>query len=607
MLNFFFTTQFKKALLKKIRICEMNEHIKINALAGCGKSYQAFLLADTIFESIGKHTLMLTFSSILKQLGRNASSDKPYILVHSFHSSVVDIFDCVCHAGSHMFDFLTLAPKPILDLSNIELLVIDEIQDLNEETELYIKHIRQFLSITHKLLIIGDRFQNIFSALRNSSPKYLDNPKLFFGGTFKEMELNTSYRLPPKISNWINLNLNPNSIKYHYPKYWNNHIEKAWSIGINSHISTHHHQEDVDFYRFDFYNSVIPANIITTVKHYIQLYGSSSVLILVPSCKFGPNHPIGQIIEQCPEAKWIVLSNDIREDGNVLQNKGIVATTFKVKGCQFRLVLFCGLDSSLERIDPMLSFSLAYTGCSRPMEKLIVLSNSAHDLFFTMREQKKKPPILHTPNTINVADLILYNQFDPQLDTIQSKIIKKNPPIEFDTNILNNESYEPVAKLYQDALHKAVILSLTSDDPINWISLLTDSIQNLCKLSHIKRQLGNIETWVDCETLNKLLESALDLIPIGNEFESLKPIQANFECTVYGFIYLMFDDSVLIHLACTSEFEYIQGQELLMLRELYQPTHDLKLFVINPVSGEQRQILSKPGLLRGMLKRKRFI
>jgi hypothetical protein len=587
----------------------MNEHIKINAKAGSGKTFRAVQMADCLFESTGKHTLILTFSSILKQSGRESSSEKPYVLVHSFHSSVVDIFGCVCHAGSHMSDFLTLAPKPIMDLSEIELLVIDEIQDLNEETAMYIQHIRKFLSITHKLLIMGDRFQNVFSALRASSPKYLDNPEFYFGGTFKQLELNTSYRLPPKISAWINENINPNTIKHHYPLFWNEHITKSWGNGIQSHENTHKYQEPVDFHRFHFYNDSVPINIIQTVKHYIDLHGSNSVLIIVNSCKFGQNHPAGQIIDKCPEAKWIVLSQDIREDGNVLQNKAIVATTFKVKGCQFRLVIFCGLDSSLEREDPMLSFSLAYTGCSRPMEKLIVLSNSAHDLFFTMRDQKKRRKVSHTPNTINIADLILYNQFDPQLDTIHSTVIRKNPIIEFNSKMFDNEDcYEPVAKYYEDVLHKAVIHSLTNDSEINWISLLQESIDNLAKL-YEKRQLGNPNTWADCEMLDQLLESALDLIPIGNEFEALKPIQANFECTVYGFIYLVFDDSVLVHLTCTSEFEYIQGQELLMLGEVYKQNHHTnpKLFVVNPVCGEQRQILPKACLLSGMLKRKRFI
>jgi hypothetical protein len=586
----------------------MNEHVRINAKSGCGKSTFAFQLADSVFESTGKRTLILTFSSILKQCGRDSSSDKHYIFVHSFHSSIVDLFGCVCHAGSHMSDFLTLAPNPIVDLLDIELLVIDEIQDLNQETELYIKHIRKFLSVTHKMLVIGDRFQNIFSALRNSSPKYLDNPSKFFGGHFKEMELNTSFRLPVKISNWINQNLNPNSIKHHYPSYWNEHITKSWGSGIKSHESTHRYNEDVDFHRFHFYNDSVPIDVINTVKHYIKLYGSNSVLILVNSCKFSPNHPAAQIIDKCPEAKWIVLSQDIREDGNILQNKGIVSSVFKVKGCQFRCVIFCGLDSSLEREDPMLSFSLAYTGCSRPMEKLIVLSDMAHDLFFTMRDQKKRLSHFHTPNTINVCDLILYNQFDPHLDTIHSIVLQKNPVIEFNTRINNQDCYEPVSKYYEDVLHKAVIHSLTNDSPVDWILLLRDSIQNLGKL-YEKRQLGHPKEWADCDMLNQLLEASLDLIPLGMEFESQKPIQANFDCTVYGFIYLIFDDSVLVHLSCSSEFEYIQGQELSMLGEIYKQNHNTfpKLLIINPVCGEQRQILPKPHLLNGMLKRKRFL
>jgi hypothetical protein len=584
----------------------------VRAKAGTGKSTYNYHVADELFHKTGKHSLILTFSRLLKTRGRDQVLEKDYITVHSFHSSVCHLFGVICYKSDHFSKFLQSSPKPIVDLKSIGLLIIDEVQDLNEDLDKYISILRSYLPKDHKMLLTGDTFQNVFSSLQNSSTKWIDDPEKYFGMKFQEVDLSESYRVPPNVSNFINQYINPNAIKLHYPNSWNDSISRAWGNGIRSHISTHIHQDPVDFHRFRFYKDKLPSSVIDIVKDYIRKFGSSSILVVVRSCKFGPNHPVGQLINMCPEAKWIVLTPDIGEDGDTLHNKAIVGTTFKLKGYEAKCVLFCGLDSSLERDDPLLAFALAYVGCSRPNRKLIILSDSKYDLFFTMRtavtEIKQNVQI-----RINIADLVTYNTFDPVWDILDTEIIQQETEIELPTQIYINKLCEPLGSIYEVSIRKALLHELGQNAHPDWVVLVRNTIKEITELSHVKRQLPNVESWIDSEALENVLNGCLELLDDSIEFEPNRFIEIKNQTTcLYGIVYLFLDDSTLINVHFSKEFNYTQGQELLLLKEALLLTPecrgmDLKTIIINPIAGESRLIKPKPGLLEAMLKRKRII
>jgi len=98
--------------------------------------------------------------------------------------------------------------------------VVDEAQDLTESYFKLIQRIRGHLHKDHKILLVGDRFQNIFQCLQNSSPKYLDSPSDYFEGEFKRLNLSYSFRATPHIADWVNKNLSPFKLQQHYPEIW---------------------------------------------------------------------------------------------------------------------------------------------------------------------------------------------------------------------------------------------------------------------------------------------------------------------------------------------------------------------------------------------------
>ncbi len=582
----------------------------VRAFAGAGKSTYAYHVADQLFEKTGKHSIILTFSRLLKNRGRDQTQDKNYITVHSFHSSVCHLFGVTCYKSDHFCKFLSSDAKPVQDLTSFGLLIIDEVQDLNEDLAQYIDRLRSYLPEDHKMLIVGDTFQNVFSHLQNSSTRWIDNPDKYFELQFQEVKLDESFRVPPNVSKFINQYINPNSIKLHYPNNWNDSISSTWGDGIKSHKSTHIYQDPVDFHRFRFYKDKLPSSVIGIVKDYIHKFGSNSILVIVKSCKFGMNHPVGQLINMCPEAKWIVLTQDIGEDGDTLHNKAIVGTPFKLKGYEAKCVVFCGLDSSLERDDPLLAFALAYVGCSRPNMKLIILSDSKHDLFFTMRNSVNdvKPNI---QLRINISDLVTYNTFDQTWDNLETEIIQKEDEMELPTQIYINKLCEPLGSIYEVAIRKALLHELALNEHPPWVNLVRESIKEISELSHVKRQLPNLESWIDSEILENVLQGCLQLLPESQEFEPNRFIEIkNLTTSLHGIVYLFLDDSTLINVVFSKEFNYTQGQELLLLKECLSisvPGINYKTIIINPIAGESRMIKPKPKLLEASLKRKRII
>jgi superfamily I DNA/RNA helicase len=107
---------------------------------------------------------------------------------------------------SEMFyDELLIKATAIAQLTEVDMLAVDEAQDLSEIQFMFLK---QIASVSKNMLIVGDPWQSIFS-FQQSDPKYM--------GMFKKVkegidvkELNISYRIPEEISFYVNNTFDPN-------------------------------------------------------------------------------------------------------------------------------------------------------------------------------------------------------------------------------------------------------------------------------------------------------------------------------------------------------------------------------------------------------------
>jgi hypothetical protein len=592
-------------------------NLMVNAKAGSGKSITSMECADHVYRSKKYHTLILTFSTMLKLEGRKQvlSKKKEHIQVESYHSSVANLFgfDCVDTQSLELF-LDNKDAEPIDSLLDFGLLVIDEAQDLTENYVTLINRIRLFLSPNHKILMLGDRFQNIFQSLQNSSPRFIDNPELYFGGTFHRLNLSYSFRLTRPMTNWINTHLNPHQIRKHYPKEWEKHknvIQNAWGGGVRSHESTWNRNQDVDFIRYNYYKSPIPQELTYKVKGYIKQYGIDSILIIVNSCRLNRYHPASKLInsiEDNMKNNWIVLNGNFQEDAEIMQKKGVVATPYKMKGREYKVVIFFGLDEQLEKWstaqNPLLAHAVAYVACTRAIDKLIVVSNSNSELFFTMRQKIIDPP-KRISRTVPIDGLVKYCAFDRDIDVLDTTVVQNRAPgFSGVTSVKGriNGTFEPVDRWYNIALREAIPQALDGSPSMPWVERIRRIVHknsNDKGSTYVERQLINYREWVDVKHLDHLLKSSTEML-----YSHFAPHAFHHSVRVKrgklkGEIFLVFGGKYVVHLECSKTFSPSQAQHAL-LNALVQSDgrtdqdETLYAYVLNPIMGELRKVQGIP-------------
>lgn len=595
-------------------------HLIVNAKAGTGKSTVSLLCAENLYRTKKYHSIFLTFSTMLKLDARRKirSIDNDYVQVENFHSSVANIFGFKCVDQQTLEQFLENENvEPIYDLSNVGLLVIDESQDLTESFVILINRIRNFLHPDHHILMLGDRFQNVFKILQNSSTKYIDCPSDYFGGIFHRLPLSNSFRVTQKMATWINTNLNPNMLRHHYPDIWKREgkfIQEAWGGGIQSlnPLNGTETETDVDFVKFNYYKEPIPDLIQNTVSEYISKYGVESVLLLVQSCRMYSSHPATKLLNRMGgnmNTNWVVLNGDFQETNTILQNKGIVATPFKMKGREKKLVVFFGLDNNLEKWTdkehPMLALAIAYVSCTRASEKLIIVGNACNNDFFTMKNSYSQPP-QRIQKRVYVSSLTRYVPYNKKIDHIVTSIVRRVQKVNITKLFVSGrttKTFESVYKWYATAIKDAIPEELEDQNNLSWHQRIREIISCHSRstgMMYIQRQLSNYDDWVDTDLLDRLLSSAIDMIYSQFStctFETMLSVQYK---RVLGNVFLVCNKKHVIHYCFSNSFDVSQAQESLLHTSLLfdDSIKDVKVYVMNPVIGELRLIHEVEGFTR---------
>ena len=601
-----------------------DRHAVVNAKAGCGKTTIAVECGRQVFETKKFHTLLLTYSTMLKLDARKKVQEdknlRTFIQVESYHSAVANLFGFKCMDQYTLELFLTLPdPRPIEDLGDIGLLILDEAQDLTDTFVTLVHKIRSFLSPGHRLLLLGDRFQNIFQALHQSSPAYMDHPESHFGGTFWRASISTSFRITNEMAMWINKYLNPvKGIAHHFPQEWSKigtEVTEAWGTGIHAHPSAK--GPPVDFHQFNLYQSAIPSVVCETIREHVRKYGKDSVMVLVHSCKITSRHPATRLINQLGDRQdWIVLDGEFRETDELLLNKGVVATPYKMKGRENSLVVFLGLDAHLERDPPLLAFAIAYVACTRARTKLVIVGHEEESLFFTMRTE---PPLavprhvtaLYRQKRVDIKDLANFAPFKWGFDNMATLVVGS---LVLDENKLTAVvpgrlagTFEATTRWYSEAVRLAIPDELApSASNQTWVTRVDSLIKSHAEetqTNFTERQFPDASSWVECEKLDAITDRAVGLLSTSHfahlGFQAFEFKQHPTYNKVVGNIFLNFGRGAhIIHFAFTENFEQPQGQHAILAGAL-TGIPDTRVYVLNPIAGELREVI---GPVNGMTK-----
>jgi len=502
----------------------------VNAFAGTGKTTLLANLAKRRFEMGLGATLLLTYSSKLKEATRKMAQMQEGLYVESMHSLVRNILhvgkDCL--HDKQIEAYLALAQKPMVNtafLQHVTLIVLDEMQDLSPLYYRLVQQLRSFfLPSKISLVGVGDFFQWLFASLNGSTPEYMCHPEDYFDNdTFRIFALTLSFRLTPQMCEWINTNLDPRKIAYQYPLCWGKYgasITKYWGDGLRSakcRKCAHVHidekcsgffdtksikERDVSLCIVNTYTHILPPHLAARAR--------SNALVMVNGFQ------MQRFAKQFP----------------------YVTSPYGFKGCETKDVIVIGFDSFTEEVCaqqpdadledwPLITFCAMYVSCTRASDHLFVVPSKSKASFFTMRAHLLNIGQSQQQTQRGTRTMSRLFEFVPLEDSIENKelelslqstcMTKLNDPKPLhdvrDTapGIILHTILRGFSAYYHRAMIIAVYLFFTRDTRVtDWTSFIkTHSLK-----TSVSEQWKADETW--CEAIfsrcvSLLQKSQLDI------------------------------------------------------------------------------------------------
>lgn len=339
-------------------------NLKVEAVAGSGKTTTLLWLCHTAKERFGVNCLILTYNRALKdEINQKLAicNLNSHCGAHTYHSLASVIYKTSIHNDVLLRQYLHGGTATTNLIPSIVL--IDEVQDMNAD---YHHLINKILSPGSILVLVGDRRQCI-NTYAGANIEYLVNYDKYFstGRPWKELALRTSYRLTPAVANFINKHiLNDNLI-----------------IGGN--------QRDKNIqpiYKYDVYN------LKHLLEKMVDKYGPDEVAILTPSVKNvgNPKSPLGRLLSQ--KSKLLLTVIDEYTAPESTSGKVIITTFNSMKGRERKCVFVTNFDESYfdyysrdwnKEIEGLPN--IIYVAASRARESLIVVQGDKKPPFRTIK------------------------------------------------------------------------------------------------------------------------------------------------------------------------------------------------------------------------------
>jgi len=445
----------QKLILKKIG---KGENIYADCVAGSGKTTTVLLLANLYPD---KNILQITYNKELKFDVRQKIINYGInnIEVHSYHSLSVKFYDKNAYNDYILNTIIIKNILPKKNLSKVDILVIDEAQDMSLlYYKLIIKFIKDLNNSELQLLVLGDKYQGIYT-IKGADTRYLTlSPKLY-GVNIERAFLSTSYRVTNQIASFVNnVMLGQNRIK-------------AIKEGAK-----------VKYMRYNIFNdSKKIAKIIINLMNDTDLK-PEDVFILAGSIK-SDKTPIRKLENELSSLGlpiYYPTSDEQKIDESLIKGKVVFSNFHQSKGRERKLVIIYGFDASYfefyaRDLDPNICPETLYVATTRTKEYLVLLehytSGALPFLKKSYEEMKKldyiqftdhdfKPNINKSElknNTINnttVTDLIKYLQEDNIniLTLLVNKIFKNEVEEELSLNIpskikIKEDTFEEVSDI----------------------------------------------------------------------------------------------------------------------------------------------------------------
>jgi hypothetical protein len=309
-------------------------NLKIEAVAGSGKTTTLLYLARINSEIFKSKSLILTYSKSLQlEIEKMIDNCKLSELcqIYTYHGYASKMYKKGISNDKILRQYLDTEP---LYNPKIPILLLDEVQDMNEDSH---KLVNKITYQEQMLTIVGDKLQCINEYIGASS-KYLTNYEQYFntGRPWKELTLRTSYRMTPSIANFVNKNI----------------VNKELIIGGN--IKDNDIKPVYYYGGFDFAKSGILGDMI-------KIFGPDEIVIMKPSVpsvaeiktfdkKIAGLCPLGELIKRhMGSVKFCVRDKEESLSKEEMYGKILVSSFNSMKGKQKNCVILYSQDESYFR------------------------------------------------------------------------------------------------------------------------------------------------------------------------------------------------------------------------------------------------------------------
>lgn len=247
-----------------------------------------------------------------------------------------------------------------------DIILLDEVQDMNVD---YYTLICRILSHAKMLVLVGDRRQCI-NEYMGATSEYLVNYKKYFdtGRPWKELMLRTSYRLTPSIAKFVNDHVLGEQIIIPGNKT-NKDCKPIYSYGV--------------------------WDIEKLVTSSVKTYGPNDVVIILPSVRnINPKSPIGRLCAK-RQSNILFCIKDGDASTETMMNKVLITSYNSMKGRERKCVIVVGFDESyFEYYDRkwnnqnILLPNIIYVAATRARESLILVQDDKKPPFRTVNTNK---------------------------------------------------------------------------------------------------------------------------------------------------------------------------------------------------------------------------
>jgi len=302
-------------------------NVVVDAVAGSGKTTTVLGLAAR-FPDLS--IIQIAYNAALKIEVRRkvAEAALANVEVHTFHSLAYKYYKEKV-IDDRAMERLFITDAPIKSLPRCDVLVIDEIQDMRSQ---YFRLIQKFLrdtELTPNLLLLGDKYQEIYAELLGSDSRFLTLANTVWPQLCErpavELTLRQSYRLTTNMARFVNENM----------------------LGTNRIIAPKPGGRVI-------YMRYVSLNIATSTlgnlcdKIHRGKIAPSDVFVIVPSLK-GKNHHYKKLENHMVSLGigCYVPNSDFRElDETLMMGKVVYTTIHQSKGRERKYVIVYNFDDS---------------------------------------------------------------------------------------------------------------------------------------------------------------------------------------------------------------------------------------------------------------------